>query len=136
MVAPGVVLPRAELAWRFSHASGPGGQSVNTSDTRVELLFDLAASPSVPEHLKERAIGRLGARLVAGVLTVTASRERSQLRNRHAAEERLVAMLTEAMAVPPRPRRPTRPSRGAVRARLESKRRRSQTKQTRRRPDE
>jgi ribosome-associated protein len=135
-VAPGFVLPRTELAWRFSHSSGPGGQSVNTSDSRVELMFDLAGSGAVPEHLKARAMQRLASRLVAGVLTVTAARERSQLRNRRVAEERLVALLAEAMAPPARSRRPTRPSRGAVQARLDSKRRRSQTKRQRRPPDE
>ena len=129
-----VAIPRSELAWRFSRSGGPGGQSVNTSDSRVELLFDLAGSPAVPEHLKARALPRLESRLVDGVLVIAASEYRSQLQNRRAAEARLLAVLAEAFAPPPRARRATRPSRSAVEARLESKRRRSQTKRQRRSP--
>src|ERR671919_377776 len=119
-----LVLPGRELHWRFSRASGPGGQGVNTTDSRVELSFDLARSPSVPEPLRERALGRLGGRLVDGVLTVVASEFRSQLRNREAARERLAATLREAMHADPPPRRPTRPTAGAARRRLEAKARR------------
>lgn len=127
-----VAIPRSELTWRFSRSSGPGGQSVNTADSRVELLFDLVATTAVPPHLKARALERLASRLVDGVLVVTASEHRSQLQNRKAAEARLVALLAEAIAPPARARRPTRPSRGAVQARLDAKRRRSQTKRLRR----
>lgn len=127
-----VAVPRSELTWRFSRSSGPGGQSVNTADSRVELLFDLVATTAVPPHLKARALERLASRLVDGVLVVTASEHRSQLQNRKAAEARLVALLAEAIAPPARARRPTRPSRGAVQARLDAKRRRSQTKRLRR----
>jgi ribosome-associated protein len=127
-----VTIPRRELTWRFSRSGGPGGQSVNTADSRVELRFDLAATEALPEHLKARALGRLGPRLVDGAIVVTASEHRSQLQNRRAAEARLVALLADAVAAPARPRRPTRPSRGAVEARLTAKRRRSQTKQQRR----
>jgi ribosome-associated protein len=127
-----IAIPVAELAWRFSRSSGPGGQSVNTADSRVELLFDLVATTAVPPHLKARALERLASRLVDGVLVVTASEHRSQLQNRKAAEARLVALLAEAIAPPARARRPTRPSRGAVQARLDAKRRRSQTKRLRR----
>lgn len=127
-----VAIPRPELTWRFSRSSGPGGQSVNTADSRVELLFDLVATTAVPPHLKARALERLASRLVDGVLVVTASEHRSQLQNRKAAEARLVALLAEAIAPPARARRPTRPSRGAVQARLDAKRRRSQTKRLRR----
>jgi ribosome-associated protein len=130
-----VTVPRTELSWRFSRASGPGGQSVNTADSRVELSFDLAGSNALPEHLKARALQRLGSRLVDGVLTVTASEHRSQLMNRRAAAVRLAALLADAIAPPARPRRPTRPSRGAVERRLEAKRRRSQTKRGRRPPE-
>lgn len=126
-----VVIPEAELRWRFSRAGGPGGQSVNTTDSRVELCYDLAASAALPPPLKARALQRLAGRLVDGVITVTASERRSQLQNRRAAEDRLVALLLEAIAPPPRPRRPTRPSRGAVARRLEAKRRRGAVKRLR-----
>ena len=132
----GVAIPETELTWRFSRSSGPGGQSVNTTDSRVELGFDLASSPSVPEHLRTRAEARLAGRLVDGVLTVTASEYRSQHRNRVAARARLVDLLTDAFAPPPPPRRPTRPSRGAKERRMAGKKRRSQTKALRRRPAE
>jgi len=127
-----VSVPRTELAWRFSRSGGPGGQSVNTADSRVELRFDLAGTTALPPHLKARALDRLGPRLVDGVLVVTASEHRSQLANRRAAETRLVALLADAIAPPARTRRPTRPSRGAVEARLTDKRRRAQTKRQRR----
>ena len=126
-----VVIPEAELRWRFSRAGGPGGQSVNTTDSRVELSYDLAASAALPPPLKARALQRLAGRLVDGVITVTASERRSQLQNRRAAEDRLVALLLEAIAPPPRPRRATRPSRGAVARRLEAKRRRGAVKRLR-----
>ncbi len=131
-----VAVPRSELTWRFSRSSGPGGQSVNTADSRVELLFDLVATTALAPHLKARALERLAPRLVDGVLAVTASEHRSQLQNRKAAEARLVALLADAIAPPARARRPTRPSRGAVQARLDAKRRRSQTKRMRRGHDD
>ena len=131
-----VAIPRAELIWRFSRSSGPGGQSVNTSDSRVELRFDLAATEALPDHLKARALGRLGSRLVDGAIVVTASEHRSQLQNRRAAEARLVAVLADAVAAPAPPRRPTRPSRSSVERRLTAKRRRGRTKQQRRSTDE
>ncbi|WP_219414886.1 alternative ribosome rescue aminoacyl-tRNA hydrolase ArfB [Pseudonocardia nigra] len=131
-----LVLPGRELHWRFSRASGPGGQGVNTTDSRVELSFDLARSPSVPEHLRERALTRLVDRLVDGVLTVVASEHRSQLRNREAARERLALALREATAADPPKRRPTRPSAGAKRRRLDAKTRRGQVKRLRARPED
>ena len=122
---------------RFSRASGPGGQAVNTTDSRVELVFDLQASRAIPAPLKERAAARLGARLVEGVLVVVASEHRGQWRNRQAALRRLRALLEEALRPPPPPRRPTRPGRGAVERRLEAKRRRGAIKSERRpRPSE
>ncbi|MGC4896416.1 alternative ribosome rescue aminoacyl-tRNA hydrolase ArfB [Micromonospora sp. DT31] len=127
-----IVVPAVELRERFSRSSGPGGQGVNTTDSRVELSFDLAASPSVPEALRERALTRLAGRLVDGVLTVTASEHRAQLANREAARERMAALLREAVAPPPKPRRPTRPSRGAKERRLAEKKRQSQRKRDRR----
>jgi ribosome-associated protein len=131
-----LALPERELRWRFSRASGPGGQGVNTTDSRVELSFDLANSPSVPEPLRARAQQRLAGRLVDGVLTVVAAEHRSQLRNRVAARERLAAALRAAMAPDPPPRRPTRPSAGARRRRLDAKTRRGQLKRLRGRPDD
>ncbi|MFE9957026.1 MULTISPECIES: alternative ribosome rescue aminoacyl-tRNA hydrolase ArfB [unclassified Micromonospora] len=127
-----LVVPDAELRERFSRSSGPGGQGVNTTDSRVELSFDLAGSPSVPESLRARALDRLAGRLVDGVLTVAASEHRAQLANREAARERMAALLREAVAPPPKPRRPTRPSRGAKERRLADKKRQSQRKRDRR----
>ena len=130
-----IAIPRAELAWRFSRSSGPGGQSVNTADSRVELRWNLAGSAALPPVMKARALDRLAGRLVDGVLVVTAQEHREQLRNRRAAEARLVALVAAAIAPNPPARRPTRPSRGAVQRRLDAKRRRAQTKQSRRPPE-
>jgi ribosome-associated protein len=130
----GTVIPPDELSWRFSRSAGPGGQSVNTTESRVELSFDLAASAALPAVLKDRAMRALASRLADGVLTVTASENRSQLRNREAAAARLSALLTEASAPPRATRRPTRPTRGAVARRLADKQRRAQIKRLRR-PD-
>jgi ribosome-associated protein len=126
-----LVLPEAELSWRFSRSSGPGGQSVNTSDSRAELSFDVARSPTLPEHLRARVLERLAGRLVDGVLTIASSEQRSQLQNREAAERRLVQVLREATAVPPAKRRPTKPTRGSQERRLQGKRERSETKRGR-----
>jgi ribosome-associated protein len=135
-VRRGLVLPGRELHWRFSRASGPGGQGVNTTDSRVELSFDLARSPSVPEPLRELAVRRLGGRLVDGALTVVAAEHRSQLRNREAARERLAAALRDAMRPDPPKRRPTRPTGGSVRRRLDAKTRRGALKRLRGRPED
>ena len=133
-VAAAWTVPEAELGWRFSRSSGPGGQSVNTTDSRAELSFDVARSTSVPEHLRPRALARLEGRLVDGVLTVAASEQRSQLQNRDAAERRLAQLLREAVAPPPKVRRPTRPTRGSVERRLQTKALRAGLKAQRRRP--
>ena len=130
----GVLVPEAELSWRFSRSSGPGGQSVNTTDSRVELSFDVAGSASLPEHLRDRALSRLGHRLSGGVLTIAASEYKSQHRNREAARARLVDVLDEALAPPAPPRRPTKPSRRARERRVTAKVRRGRTKSLRRRP--
>jgi ribosome-associated protein len=127
-----LTIPAAELSWRFSRSSGPGGQGVNTTDSRVELSWDLAGSEVLPTSVRRRAIDRLGSRLVNGVLTVTASEHRSQLRNREAAAARLAGIVAGAMAPPPRARRATKPSRGAVERRIAEKKRRGQTKRNRR----
>lgn len=130
------MLPARELHWRFSRSSGPGGQGVNTADSRVELSFDLAGSPSLPPHLRERALQRLRGRLVDGVLTVVAAEHRSQLRNRAAARERLATALRAALAPDPPARRPTRPTAGSKRRRLDAKARRGAVKRLRGRPSE
>jgi ribosome-associated protein len=132
VIVRGTVIPADELSWRFSRSPGPGGQSVNTTDTRVELRYDLAASDALPPELKDRALRALAGRLTGGAITVTASEHRSQLRNREAAAARLAALLTEATAPPRRPRRPTRPSRAARERRLAEKQRRSEIKRLRR----
>jgi ribosome-associated protein len=135
-VRRGVVIPEAELAWRFSRSSGPGGQSVNTTDSRVELSFDVASTTALSDVLKSRALERLQSRLVDGVVTIAASEYKSQWRNREAARERLAELMREAIAPPPRPRRPTKPSKASVRRRLDSKKRRGETKRLRGRPDD
>jgi ribosome-associated protein len=132
----GAVIPADELSWRFSRSSGPGGQSVNTSDSRVELSYDLASSTALSPVLKQRALRALAGRLVDGVLTVSASEFRSQLRNREAAADRMAKALTAATASPPKPRRPTKPTRGSQERRLAAKQRRSQIKRLRRSTDE
>lgn len=134
-VEPGTVVPEHELRWRFSRSSGPGGQSVNTTDSRVQLSLDVSRTTALTPVQRERALDRLAYRLVDGVVTVTASQYRSQLRNREEAERRLAQLLRKAIASPPPPRRPTRPTRSSQRRRLEAKRRRSETKQQRRRPE-
>ena len=125
-VAPGVRIPLPELTWRFSASGGPGGQHVNTSNTRTEVRFDVAASPSLPAWARDRIVARLGP-----VVAVTASDERSQARNRALALDRLAARLARALEVDP-PRKRTRPTVASRRRRLESKRRQSERKRDRR----
>ncbi|MGH3492433.1 MAG: alternative ribosome rescue aminoacyl-tRNA hydrolase ArfB [Sciscionella sp.] len=136
VVRSGLVIPEVELRWRFSRSSGPGGQSVNTADSRVELSFDVARSRALGDTERTRALHRLGGRLVDGVLTVTAQEHRSQLRNREAAERRLAAALRAATAAPRPVRRPTRPTRASAQRRLAAKSRRSDVKRDRRPPSE
>ncbi|MEV4916481.1 alternative ribosome rescue aminoacyl-tRNA hydrolase ArfB [Streptomyces tirandamycinicus] len=131
VVRGSVSLPEAELMWRFSRSSGPGGQHVNTSDSRVELRFDLAATEALPAVWKARALERLAYRLNDGVISVRASEHRSQWRNREAAAVRLAALLAEATAPPARPRRPTKVPRGINERRLREKKRRGETKRGR-----
>jgi ribosome-associated protein len=131
-VSDRLTIPAAELSWRFSRASGPGGQGVNTTDSRVELSWDIAGSELLPASVRERALDRLGPRLVQGVLTVTASEHRSQLRNREAAAARLAGLVAGAIAPPPKARRATRPSKGSVERRIAAKKRRGETKRNRR----
>lgn len=128
----GIKIPPDELTWRFSRSPGPGGQSVNTTDSQAELSFDLMRSAALPAVLKQRALTALAARLSDGVVSVAASEYKSQLRNREAAAARLSALLTEATAPPLAPRRPTRPTRSSVERRLAEKQRRSRLKRLRR----
>ncbi|SDS83869.1 alternative ribosome rescue aminoacyl-tRNA hydrolase ArfB [Jiangella sp. DSM 45060] len=131
-----LVIPDDELSWRFSRAGGPGGQGVNTTDSRVELSFSVAGSRVLSPAQRDRLTERLRHRLVDGVLTVVASEHRSQLRNREAAADRLAGLLDDALRPPPPPRRPTKPSRSARARRVEQKRRTGETKRLRRRPDD
>ncbi|MGW1720489.1 alternative ribosome rescue aminoacyl-tRNA hydrolase ArfB [Streptomyces sp. NPDC002156] len=131
LIRGSVSLPEAELMWRFSRSGGPGGQHVNTSDSRVELSLDLANTESLPEVWKRRALERLATRLVDGVVTVRSSEHRSQWRNREAAAVRLAALLAEATAPPPKPRTPTRIPRGINERRLRQKKARADVKRGR-----
>jgi ribosome-associated protein len=130
----GLVIPEAELVERFSRSSGPGGQGVNTTDSRVELRWDVAGSTALSATQRERLLLGLDGRLADGVLSIVASEQRSQLQNRTAARGRLRTLVSQALAPPPPPRRPTRPSRAAKARRVEAKRQRGQLKVNRRQP--
>ena len=130
----GLTIPESELSWRFSRSSGPGGQGVNTADSRVELAWDAVGSAVLSPRQRERLLERLSSRLVEGVLTITASEHRAQLQNRNAARDRLAAVVADALRPPPPSRRPTRPSRGAKERRMEAKKRRTDVKRLRRPP--
>jgi ribosome-associated protein len=128
-------LPPSELEFRATRSGGPGGQHVNTSSTRVELVFDLAGSPTLTEAERTRAQRRLRSRLDGeGRLRVVAQDERSQHRNRQLATDRFCTLMRDALAPPPPPRRPTRPTRAATQERLEGKRRDAARKRMRRPP--
>jgi len=129
----GLTVPARELLEQFSHASGPGGQGVNTTDSRVQLSLDLATTTALTEVQRKRVLERLETRLAGTVLTINAAEHRSQRRNRTAARERLAELIREAIA-PPVIRRATRPTRGSQRRRLAVKRERAEVKQNRRRP--
>lgn len=133
-VSPQLTIPAAELGWRFSRSSGPGGQHVNTSDSRVQLSWNIAASAALSDAQRQRLLLRLDSRLIAGVLTMTASEQRSQLRNREIASGRLADLVTEALAPDAARRRATKPTRGSNRRRLAAKGQRSETKKNRQRP--
>lgn len=127
-VPRGLTVPAGELVERFSRSPGPGGQSVNTADSRVELVYDASSSASLSEAQRRRVLRNLDARLVDGTLVVTASEHRSQHRNRVAARERMADLLREALAPPPPKRHPTKPTRASQRRRVEEKKQRGRTK--------
>ncbi|MEO7124975.1 MAG: alternative ribosome rescue aminoacyl-tRNA hydrolase ArfB [Nakamurella sp.] len=129
----GLRVPAGELIEQFSRASGPGGQSVNTADSRVQLSLDLGTTTALTDEQRQRVLGRLAARLSGTVLTIDAAEYRSQRRNRSAARQRLAELLRDAL-IPVATRRPTRPTYGSKRRRLEGKRQRAETKQGRRHP--
>ncbi|WP_100812599.1 MULTISPECIES: alternative ribosome rescue aminoacyl-tRNA hydrolase ArfB [unclassified Microbacterium] len=133
-VSAALTIPESELSWRFSRSSGPGGQGVNTADSRVELVWDAANSGVLSSLQRERLLDRLSGRLVDGVLTIAASEHRAQLRNRDAARERLAALVADALRPPGPARRPTKPTRGAKERRLTAKKQRTDVKRLRRPP--
>jgi ribosome-associated protein len=128
----GLTIAADELHERFSRSSGPGGQSVNTADSRVELGVDVERTTALSPLLRRRALERLADRLVDGVITVTASEHRSQLRNREAALTRMAELLREAIAPPAAPRKRTRPTKAAREKRISAKKRRGEIKRLRR----
>ena len=132
-VSAAVVIPAAELQWRFSRSSGPGGQNVNKVETAVELGFDLEGTGAIGPFQKQRLLERLGSRCVAGCLRVAVSEHRSQYQNRQLAMQRLGDLLREALKPPPKLRKPTKPTRGAVKRRVDAKKQKSQVKQARQR---
>ena len=128
-VTPEITIPGSALHWQFSRSGGNGGQSVNTTDSRVELSFNLLLSDVFPEPLHARALSRL-----SGEIIVTSERFKSQLQNRNDARKKLVGILQDGIAAPPPTRRPTRPSKSKVRARLDDKSRQGEKKEMRKRP--
>lgn len=132
-IPDGMVIGAADFTERFARSSGPGGQGVNTTDSKVQLSVDIATCSSLTDAQRRRILHNLEHRLNGTVLTVAASTQRSQVRNRAEARHRMAALLREALAPSPPPRRRTKPTRGSVRHRLEAKKRRSELKSTRRR---
>jgi ribosome-associated protein len=131
-----LVIPRSELVFRASRSGGPGGQHVNTSSSRIELVWDIPASPSLDDQQRVYLLKRLATRLDSqGQLRLVSQDERSQFRNREAAIERFVSVVAKALLVPKK-RTATRVPRSAKRARLDSKKKRSALKRERRRPTE
>ena len=133
-VSPALTIPASELGWRFSRSSGPGGQHVNTSDSRVELFWNVVESAVLSDDQRMRLVARLERRLVSGVITVTASEQRSQLRNRELAVAKLAELVAAGLAPDAPRRRATKPTRGSNRRRLAAKGQRSETKRNRQRP--
>ncbi len=135
-VTSGLTIPDSELSWRFSRSSGPGGQGVNTADSRAELVWDVAHSAALTPVQRERLLDRLSTRLVDGTLTIAASEHRAQLRNREAATTRLATLVADALRPPAAARRPTRPSHGVKQRRLDAKKHRTEVKRLRRPPQD
>ncbi|MHA7306492.1 alternative ribosome rescue aminoacyl-tRNA hydrolase ArfB [Arthrobacter sp. TMN-49] len=133
-VTPTLTIPAAELNWRFSRSSGPGGQHVNTSDSRVELLWNIADSAVLSEEQREMLLARLGRRLVGSTITVASSEQRSQLRNRESALRKLAELVATGLAPAAAARRPTKSSRGSKLRHMAAKQQRSATKRQRQRP--
>ncbi|MFW3172777.1 alternative ribosome rescue aminoacyl-tRNA hydrolase ArfB [Geodermatophilus sp. CPCC 206100] len=131
-VTGSLVVPADALGWRFSRSSGPGGQGVNTADSRVELSVAPLELPGLTDGQRDRLAQRLGGRLVDGVLTVAASEHRQQLRNRQAARDRLAAVLRAALAPPAPARRRTKPTKGSQERRIQAKKQRGELKRSRR----
>ena len=132
-VSPRLTIPSAELRWKFTRSSGPGGQHVNTSNSRVQLTWSIVESTVVDEHQREVLLTTLTG-LVAGAITVTVAEQRSQLRNRERALLRLRGLVKDALAPPAAARRATRPTRGSARRHLAAKKARSAIKQQRQHP--
>ena len=126
-----LVIPSKELKWRFSRGSGPGGQNLNKTDSRVELIFDLRNSKVISPFLKKRLITQIGSQLSAGSIRIVASEKRSQYQNRQLALQRLAALLIEGLKPLARARKPTKPRAGAKQRRLESKKHRGDLKRKR-----
>ena len=126
-----LVIPSNELKWRFSRASGPGGQSVNKTDSKVELVFDIYNSSVIRPFHKQRLLEQLGNRCVNGCLKIVASEERSQYQNRQLAMARLADLLLEGLKPPPKARKATKPTRSSQKRRVANKKHRSALKQTR-----
>jgi ribosome-associated protein len=129
----GLIIPASELSEQFTRASGPGGQGVNTTDSRVQLSVDLGSTTPLSDQQRARVLAALAGRLNGTVLTIDAAEQRHQRRNRAAARQRMADLIREAL-IPPIPRKATRPTRGSKRRRLEAKHQRSEVKQNRRRP--
>ncbi|MER1996020.1 MAG: alternative ribosome rescue aminoacyl-tRNA hydrolase ArfB [Arthrobacter sp.] len=134
VVTPELTIPAAELEWRFSRSSGPGGQHVNTTDSRVALSWNVARSLVLSDEQRAKLLQRLRSRLIADALVVTASEQRSQLRNREIALTKLAEVVADGLAPAPAARRRTKPTRGSKVRRLDAKKQRSATKQLRQKP--
>ena len=126
-----LIIPSKELKWRFSRSSGPGGQGVNTTDSRVELIFDIEHSSVISSFLKQRILKRLQSKCINGCINIVATQTRSQYQNRQLALSRLENLLQEGLRPPPKARKATKPTIAAQKQRITAKKRRSALKQKR-----
>ena len=131
IVNPRLIIPSNELKWRFSRSSGPGGQGVNTTDSRVELVFDIKSSSVINLFHKQRLLQNLKSRCINGCLNIIAKEERSQYQNRQLALSRLADLLREGLKPPPKQRKATKPTRASQKRRINAKKQRSALKQKR-----